>query len=830
MSEKKEAGARIKINKLLEKAGWRFFDSPQGPADIQLEQGIEIRPEDIEQKGDDFEKTKQGRADYLLLDKQAFPLAVLEAKRAGKNPLDGKEQARKYARSLNARFVILSNGNLHYFWDLEIGNPEIISEFPTKESVERRIHFKPNIKKLYKELVDEDYIAVSQDPYLLSNPDWQNPKSKQAVAWAKGLSILRPYQLKALQTLQAKAKEGGRRFLFEMATGTGKTLLSAAVIKLFLRTGNAKRVLFLVDRLELEDQAFKNFKNYLKNDYHSVIYKKSKEDWRRAEIVISTVQSLTAEGKYRRLFSPMDFELLISDEAHRSIGGSARPLFEYFIGYKLGLTATPRDYLKNADTLQLSERDPRKWERRLLLDTYSAFGCENSAPTFKYSLMDGAKQGFLTNPVVLDARTDITTKLLSEQGYSVWLEDEEGEEGEERIFHHKDFERKFFSEKTNRLFCKTFLENALKDPISGEIGKSLVFCVSQKHAGKITQILNQMADKLWPGKYNSDFAVQITSHVEDAGRYAVNFAGGNLNGHSRFREGYRTSKTRVCVTVRMMTTGYDCEDILNLCLMRPVFSPTDFVQMKGRGTRKFTFKHKDEKGCEYKAEKQNFKLFDFFAVCEFFEEKFKYDEALKLPPQTSAGESEGGDLSPVSIDEVEIHKPDTLKTLTEARIGEEGMRVDREFWGLAQSRLSKDQDLAEAVQKEKWQRAEKIVQERHEDKPELFLSLAKIRRAENLDRRITWKEVLQRVFGLIDRFRNREELLQEECQKFISIYKPENRYTHHIVNYMRCYITDPDFRRIIDKKDYGQLYVYAGFGMEEFQALNGKTGWREKNP
>ena len=829
MPFQKEASARIKINRLLEKAGWRFFDKGRSPANIQLEQGVKITQKDIELTGADFEKTQRGFVDYLLLDNKGFPVAVLEAKQEKKNPLDGKEQARKYARGLNVRFVILSNGNLHYFWDLEIGNPEIITEFPTQESIQRKNRFKPDSKKLSEELIREDYIAASQKPQLLNDPDWRDPQAKQTLAQTQGVCILRPYQVQAVQALQAKAKEaGGRRFLFEMATGTGKTLLSAAVIKLFLRTGNAKRVLFLVDRLELEEQAYKNFKDYLKNDYLSVIYKENREDWRKAEIVISTVQSLMTGSKYRKLFSPTDFDFLISDEAHRSIGGSARALFEYFIGYKLGLTATPRDYLKNTDALKLSEKDQRKWERRLLLDTYTTFGCENSEPTFKYSLMDGVREGHLINPVVLDARTDITTELLSEKGYSIKTENEEGME-EERIFYHKDFERKFFSDKTNTIFCKSFLENALKDPVSKEIGKSIIFCVSQKHASKITRILNKTADQMWPGKYNSDFAVQVTSNIEDAGQYTVRFANNRLNGRTRFLEGYKSSKTRVCVTVRMMTTGYDCKDILNLCLMRPVFSPTDFVQMKGRGTRKFTFKHKDATGREHKAEKQKFQLFDFFAVCEFFEHKFNYDEILKLPQlKAESGKDEG--LSAVSIDEVEIHDPDALKTLSQKDVGAEGMRVDRELWGRAREQIAKDRELEEAVRREMWEKAQTLMIQKYEDKPELYLNLTKIRKAEQLDRRITWKEVLQRVFGFIDHFPSKEELLQEECQKFISIYKPENRHAPYIVNYMRAYITDADFRRIIDKKDYVELNFYPGFGMEEFQALNGSTGWREKVP
>jgi type I restriction enzyme R subunit len=147
--------------------------------------------------------------------------------------------------------------------------------------------------------------------------------------------------------------------------------------------------LFLVDRLELEDQADKAFREYLKTDYKCSIYKENRDDWRQAEIVVSTVQSFLFKNKYKRIFQPTDFDLVISDEAHRSIGGNSRAVFEYFIGYKLGLTATPKDYLKKIDTDTLSEKDPRELERRMLLDTYTTFGCEDGKPTFQYSLLHG---------------------------------------------------------------------------------------------------------------------------------------------------------------------------------------------------------------------------------------------------------------------------------------------------------------------------------------------------------------------------------------------------------------------------------------------------------
>ena len=592
-----EAKARIRINELLSKSGWRFFADDTGPANVQLEAHVKLTKKILDEFGNDFEKTAHGYVDYLLLDARGFPIAVLEAKSEKFEPLVGKEQARKYARSQNIRFVILSNGNLHYFWDLEQGNPALITEFPTAESLGHFTAFKPNPETLINEKVSDDYIAVTQNPIYRNDLRWNNLAERDAFLKDTELKFLRRYQLRAISALQNAVKGGQTRFLFEMATGTGKTLLAAAVVKLFLRTGNAKRVLFLVDRLELEDQGWKRFVQFLKNDYRAVIYKDNRDDWRKAEIVVSTVQSLQSNNKYRRLFSPTDFDLLISDEAHRSIGGNSRAVFEYFIGYKLGLTATPKDYLKKIDPAKISARDPREWERRQLLDTYKTFGCESSAPTFRYSLIDGVSEGYLLNPVVVDARTEITTELLAEEGYSVMQENEDGEFVEQTFF-GKDFEKKFFSGKTNRVFCETFLKSALRDPLSGEIGKSIMFCVRKDHATRITQALNILADAMFPRKYNSDFAVQVTSppEIQDAQQMAASFANNNLNGHTRFLDGYISSKTRVCVTVGMMTTGYDCEDLLNIVLLRPIFSPTDFIQIKGRGTRKYPFRYTEKEG------------------------------------------------------------------------------------------------------------------------------------------------------------------------------------------------------------------------------------------
>ncbi len=825
----KEATARIKINKLLEAAGWRFFADGKLPANIQLEPSVTIKSSDLDALGENFEKSSKGFVDYLLLNEKSFPFVILEAKAEDKSPLAGKEQSRKYARSQNCRFIILSNGNLHYFWDLERGNPYLITSFPTPASVMgyQKTIPNPDPKRLIEEVVAADYVVLTQRPNYAAEAAWKNVAERLGFIAANCLRFLRPYQLKAIHALQRAIRDGKDRFLFEMATGTGKTLTAAAVIKLFLRTGNACRVLFLVDRLELEDQAWKTFNKVLGNDYKTVIYKENRDDWRHAEIVVTTVQSLLFNNKYQQLFSPTDFDLVISDEAHRSIGGNARAVFDYFIGYKLGLTATPRDYLRKFEKAKPTTKDPREFERRLLLDTYRTFGCEDGQPTYRYSLLDGVKDGFLINPTVVDARSEITTQLLSEDGFIVEFKDDQGEDQKE-TFKQREFEKRFFADATNQLFCKTFLENALRDPVSGEIGKSIIFAVSQNHAAKLAQILNLMADKMFPGKYQSDFAVQVTSQITDAQQFTINFTNNNLLGSANFLPTYKTSKTRICVTVGMMTTGYDCPDLLNLGLFRPIFSPTDFIQIKGRGTRKHNFLdelHDDDlKEVIKEPHKTSYKLFDFFANCEYFEEEFNYDEVLKLPkPQ---GKGEGGGVGVESGGQVETYDHlgnDILATMRVEEITADGMKIDRMFFEKFEDTVRENETIAKAIEAGQWDRVIDYVNREVFDKPEEYYTLDKLRKAAAVDRRLGLREILEKVFGLIPRFKSKDELLEEEFAKFVADRKPEEAAAiSAIKTYFKAYVTSDQIRHIIESRDFTDLATNPFFCTRDFKAVPAK--------
>ena len=306
------------------------------------------------------------------------------------------------------------------------------------------------------------------------------------------------------------------------------------------------------------------------------------------------------DRRYREEFTPFYFDLVINDEAHRSIYGDAREVVQFFQATRIGLTATPKAYLKNVNIEQLAEDNPKALEARQLRDTYHYFGCKPGHPTFRYDIIDAVKDPegpFLCLPKIFDLRSDITTKALAESGWAVVVNEQE------ENFKIQDLVKKIFTPARNRLMCEAFLKEAQKDP-AGAIGKSIVFAVNQTHATNLTKIFNE----LQPG-----IALTITSRIPDASSFA-----------KEFRDGKRSE--RIAVSVDMLSTGYNCRDLLNIGLFRPVFSPTEYIQIKGRGTRRFTFTIGHtvyEKSC--------FFLLDFCAVAEYFEEQYDYSLPLKVP-------------------------------------------------------------------------------------------------------------------------------------------------------------------------------------------------------
>ena len=678
-----EAFSRVLIDKALEYSGWDLLN----PQQVSFE----------------FHNAN-GRADYLLKDSLGRVLCVLEAKREELDPYDAKEQARGYAENLRAPFIILSNGREHWFWNYERADQRDayrIERLPSRDDLERvRLKNLQPPRPLQTEVVDPSYLHQLK-------PDL----------------TLRGYQIRAMDEIAKGFDDSGRRkFLLEMATGTGKTLLCAALIRRFLLTRNAERVLFIVDRIELAKQTMEDF-NVVLSEYKPVIYKTARRTGELigSSVVVATIQSLMTDRRYREEFTPFYFDLVVNDEAHRSIYGDAREVVQFFQGTRIGLTATPKAYLKNVNVDQLAEEDPKALEARQLRDTYRYFGCEPGQPTFRYDIVDAVQDPegpFLCLPKIIDCRSDITTKALQDAGWTVLINEQE------ENFKIQDLERKIFTPHRNRVMCDAFLHEAQLDP-TGEIGKSIVFAVNQTHATSLTKILNEMK----PG-----IATTITSRIPEASSLA-----------KEFRDGKR--QERIAVSVDMLSTGYNCRDLLNVVLMRPIFSPTEYIQIKGRGTRRFTFLVGNT---EY--EKKRFFLLDFCAVAEYFEEKYDYSAPLKIPQGSGQrgapvryDPADSGDGS-VSDEkggygtqggrgrerEIPVWEGVDRIVSQEVRIvGPNGEKVDvMTFRGSFERDLKEfadnNPDLTQAVETEDDDTIETILQERFYHRPEMFYASDKL--------------------------------------------------------------------------------------------------------
>ncbi len=691
MPDQPEAFSRVLIDQALRESDWDLLDTHR------------VR---FESSGSD------GRADYLLLGKNG-PLCVLEAKRPDLDPYDAKDQARGYAKNVGAPFIILSNGKDHWFWNYARSDHRDayrIERLPSPADLERlRLKNLQPPRPLMTEIV---------------NPNYLRPYKPDITLWG--------YQVRALDEVSQQFDMGARRkFLLEMATGTGKTLLCAALIRRFLATRNAERVLFIVDRIELAKQTMEDFGVVLR-EYSPVIFKTARRhpsELLGSCVVVATIQSLLVDRRYRQEFTPFYFDLVINDEAHRSIYGDAREVVQFFQATRVGLTATPKAYLKNIDIEHLGQTNPKALEARQLRDTYNYFGCEPGLPTFRYDILDAVKDPegpFLCTPKIYDIRSEITTKALEENGWTVIVNEQE------ENYKVKDLERRIFTPERNRVMCESFLKHAQRDP-SGELGKSIIFAVNQTHATNLTKLLNDI---------RPDLAVTITSRIPDASNIAKDF-----------RDGKRTE--RVAVSVDMLSTGYNCRDLLNVVLMRPIFSPTEYIQIKGRGTRLFTFRFGNT---EYK--KEFFFLMDFCAVAEYFEEKYDYSVPLPLPrakPKVESAPVEaetggrqhpqepgsGGDSSQPETRTGPTPAPPEIPTWTgrdlvaseQVRIiGPNGEKVDlMTFRGSFERDVteftSKDPIFKAAVEVEDDDAVETILQERFFHKPEMFYSSDKLVRS-----------------------------------------------------------------------------------------------------
>ncbi len=601
-----EQDARIVINRKLIESGWKL----EGPEKNVLTE----------------QHCGAGFSDYLLLGRNGQNLAVLEAKDDSLGDVYlAKEQARGYALAMNCRYVFLANSEQIYFWDLDEGDAHPIERFISPEDLQRRADLKLS-KKPLSEVEHPDTIAD------------------------------RPYQKEASEIIARLYDKGKRAFLLEMATGTGKTRLAAAIIDRFLKANQAERVLFIVDRIELAKQALEAFQSAFRDKYKSVRYKPGRHgEWGGASIVIATIQSLNVH--YKKDFTPGYFDLVFNDECHRSIYGELpRQVVEYFQATRIGLTATPKDFLKNIDIDKLSENNPKALEFRMMRDTYKHFGCEPGEPTYRFTIQDAVNAPhpgpYLVAPKIYKLYSLITRESASEDGWNVEID------GEDYTFAISQIEKKVNVPARNRLICEEFLKYALKTP-DGSIGKSIIFAVSKEHASALAKLLNALVPE-----GNGKFAQVITSRVKEASELAKAF---------RKDENYWP---RVAVSVDMLSTGYDCPEILNIVLARPIASPTTYIQIKGRGTRRYTFPDGTQK--------TRFVIHDFCEVVEYFEEKYDFTAPLPVPKPTGAGPEVPGPEPPIPPEPppppegpLVARTPDLMVMTEFIEVGPEGEKVDR---------------------------------------------------------------------------------------------------------------------------------------------------------
>lgn len=583
-----EADSRIIIDRKLREAEWDIEDK----AHVATEEAV-----------------KDGRADYLLLDGRGRPLAVVEAKRFSKDPTTAKAQAEEYARSLKAPFIFLGNGEVIYFWDYERYPERLVENFFTRSDLERLVALRSQRRPL-------NTIQI--------------PKK---VRFGSDEREVRDYQQKCLAKVDAALEAGKRRLLVEMATGTGKTFTVALMLKRLFQAGLAQRVLFLADRIELARQAKEETFDIYLSDYPSVLLTGGRRS-REGQITVGTLPTITSQLGAGG-FSSGYFDLVITDECHRSIYSSYKHTLLHFDSVHIGLTATPDigRYAFASDT-----------EKKLIRNTYEFFDCwnqltEQGKPIFAYGILDGIKEKHLADYDIYVAKTRITTQGISFEG-----ED----------YTPSDLERVVSFEDRIQLQVKEFVQ--MEAARGYGFRKAIVFACTKRHAAQVARFLNAEYPQ-WHGKY----AEVITTDIADP-KAAIR----------RFK---REEMPVIAVSVGMLDTGFDAPRVENLLMMRPTRSAILYQQMRGRGSR--ICKRPDG------ALKTSFLIYDFTDNSERFNDP-KFDPT-KPPPSTGAvvtrprvtpppppPKSPRDDLKVVPVGSVQ----DSFVERKWIEVGPEGMRVD----------------------------------------------------------------------------------------------------------------------------------------------------------
>lgn len=505
-----------------------------------------------------------GYVDYVLWGDDGKPLALVEAKRTKKSPKIGQQQAKLYADCLQARFdrrpiIFYSNGYNHWLWDDAIYPPRTVQGFFKKAELELMIQRRTSRKRLSDEQINADIVE-------------------------------RYYQTRAIRRISnAFEKDLDRKALVVMATGAGKTRTVIALSDLLMRCNWAKRVLFLADRVALVNQAVNAFKTNLPDASPvNLITEKDAE----GRVYVSTYPTMmglideTKEGERR--FGVGHFDLIVIDEAHRSVYQKYRSIFEYFDSLLVGLTATPKDEVD--------------------FDTYALFDLERGVPTDAYGLEEAVKDRFLVPAVAVSVpmkfpREGITYDELPEQEKEQWDAIEWDEEGStpNRV-EAQAVNKWLFNVDTVDKALAHLMERGIRVAGDDRLGKTIIFAKNQAHA----EFIAERFDINYP-HYKGAFARVIHHGVAYAQTLIDDFSNPAKEPH-------------IAISVDMLDTGIDIPEIVNLVFLKLVRSKTKFWQMVGRGTRLRPDLFGPGK------DKENFFILDYCQNLEFFSQELPTSE------------------------------------------------------------------------------------------------------------------------------------------------------------------------------------------------------------
>jgi type I restriction enzyme R subunit len=528
------------IDLLLREAGWALD-----------------KPDDVEFRVEGMPNNEGiGFVDYVLWGADGKPLGLVEAKRTRKDARQGQQQAKLYADCLEASsgqrpVIFYSNGYEHWIWDDTRYPPRQIGGFYKRDELELLIQRRSSRKPLGSEKISRTIVE-------------------------------RPYQHRAIRNVaRSFEQDGERKALLVMATGSGKTRTVIALVDLLMRAGWVKRVLFLADRVALVNQAAGAFKAHLPDSAPVNLVTERTSDGRVFLSTYPTMMNLI-DGKQdgKAKFGPGHFDMIVIDEAHRSVYQRFRAIFEYFDSFLVGLTATPKDEIDK--------------------NTYSLFDLEDGVPTDAYSLDEAVAEGYLVAPKAISVplrivRSGLRYDDLSDDEKNQWDMLEWGEEEVPDTVEAAEVNKRLFNIETVDLVIAHLMQQGIKVEGGDRLGKTIIFAKNQAHALFIEERFNKAYANL-----AGQFARVITHQT---GAYAQTL----IDDFSK-----KTMAPHIAISVDMLDTGIDVPEVVNLVFFKQIRSKTKFWQMLGRGTRLCP----DLFGPGQ--DKEFFRVFDYCQNLEFF--------------------------------------------------------------------------------------------------------------------------------------------------------------------------------------------------------------------